>query len=169
MRGAGRAGHKLGLQLVTQTPRYSLAASYRDGLRAMSAFNARSAESGLDPILAELIKIRASQLNGCAYCIDMHTKDARALGETEQRLYALSAWWDTPFFTAAERAVLKLTEAVTRLEDQDVPDAVIDEVRRYFDDEEVGKLLIAIVVINSWNRLMIVQRPHVGDYVSHLG
>ena len=154
---------------MTQTPRYSLAASYREGLRAMSAFSTRSAESGLDPVLGELIKIRASQLNGCAYCIDMHTKDARARGETEQRLYALSAWWDTPFFTPAERAVLKLTEAVTTLDHQDVPDAVLDEVRRYFDDEEVGKIVMAIVVINAWNRLMIVQRPHVGDYVSPLG
>ncbi|TAM86559.1 MAG: carboxymuconolactone decarboxylase family protein [Jatrophihabitans sp.] len=132
----------------------------------MSAFSSRSAESGLDPLLAELVKIRASQINGCAYCLDMHTKDARALGETEQRLYAVSAWWDTPFFSAAERAALRLTEAVTRLEHQEVPDEVLDEARRYFDDEAVGKLLLAIVVINSWNRLMIVQRPPVGDYVS---
>lgn len=151
---------------MTETPRYSLDASYPDGLRAMMSFNTRSASSGLDPLLAELIKIRASQLNSCAYCLDMHTKDARALGETEQRIYGLNAWRETPFYTEPERAVLALTEAVTGLERGEVPDEIVAEVRRHFDDETFGKLLMAIVVINSWNRLMIVQRPPVGDYVS---
>ncbi|WP_407935628.1 carboxymuconolactone decarboxylase family protein [Jatrophihabitans cynanchi] len=132
----------------------------------MMAFNARSHSSGLDPLLAELIKIRASQLNSCAFCLDMHTKDARALGETEQRIYALDAWRETPFFTPAERATLAFTEAVTTLERGEIPDAAFDELRRHFDEETVGKILIAIVVINSWNRLMIAQRPPIGGYVS---
>jgi len=151
---------------VTDTTRYSLAESYPDGLKAMMAFNARSHSSGLDPLLAELIKIRASQLNSCAFCLDMHTKDARALGETEQRIYALNAWRETPFFTPAERATLAFTEAVTTLEHGEIPDPVFAELRRHFDEETVGKILMAIVVINSWNRLMVAQRPPVGDYVS---
>jgi len=96
----------------------------------------------------------------------MHTKDARALGETEQRIYALNAWRETPFFTPAERATLAFTEAVTTLERGEIPDAAFEELRRHFDEETVGKILIAIVVINSWNRLMIAQRPPIGGYVS---
>jgi AhpD family alkylhydroperoxidase len=151
---------------MTETPRYSLEASYPDGLKAMMSFNLRSANSGLEPLLAELIKIRASQLNGCAYCLDMHTKDARALGETEQRIYGLNAWRETPFYTEPERAVLGFTEAVTTLAKGEVPDEAFSELRKHFDEETIGKILIAIVVINSWNRLMVAQRPHVGDYVS---
>jgi AhpD family alkylhydroperoxidase len=151
---------------MTETPRYSLEASYPDGLKAMMSFNLRSANSGLEPLLAELIKIRSSQLNGCAYCLDMHTKDARALGETEQRIYALNAWRETPFYTEAERAVLGFTEAVTALDNGEVPDEAFADLRKHFDEETIGKILMAIVVINSWNRLMVTQRPHVGDYVS---
>jgi AhpD family alkylhydroperoxidase len=146
--------------------RYSFEASYPDGLKAMYAFNGSSARSGLSPLLAELIKMRASQLNGCAYCLDMHSKDARALGETEQRIYALPAWRDTPFYSDAERAVLAFTEAVTTLEHQEIPDELFADLRKHFDEETIGKILIAIVVINSWNRLMIAQRAPVGDYVS---
>src|SRR5690242_2288943 len=109
--------------------RYSLEASYPDGLKAMYAFNVASARSGLPPLIAELIKMRASQLNGCAYCLDMHSKDARALGETEQRIYALPAWRDTPFYTDAERAVLAFTEAVTTLEHQEIPDQLFTDLR----------------------------------------
>lgn len=140
--------------------------AYPDGLKAMMSFNMRSATSGLDPTIAELIKIRASQLNGCAYCLDMHTKDARALGESEQRIYCLNAWREVPFYTDAERAVLAFTEAVTTLQHREVPDAVIADVKTHFDDATFGKILMGIVVINSWNRLMIVERPAVGDYVS---
>ena len=146
--------------------RYSLSASYPAGLAAMSALSAKSAHSGLDPRLAELIKIRASQLNECAYCIDMHTKDARALGETEQRIYALSAWRETPFFTEPERAALALTEALTVFERGQVDDDVVEDVRTHFDDETFGKIVMAIVVMNSWNRLMAVQQAEVGSYVS---
>jgi AhpD family alkylhydroperoxidase len=151
---------------VTDTTRYSLADSYPDGLKAMMAFNARSHSSGLDPLLAELIKIRASQLNSCAFCLDMHTKDARALGETEQRIYALDAWRETPFFTPAERATLAFTEAVTTLERGEIPDAAFDHVRRHIDEQTVGKIHIPIVVLNSTNPLMIAQRPPIGGYVS---
>ena len=122
--------------------------------------------SGLEEPLVHLIKMRASQINGCAYCLDMHSKDARALGETEQRIYALPAWRDTPFYSDAERAVLAFTEAVTTLEHQEIPDELFADLRKHFDEETIGKILMAIVVINSWNRLMIAQRAPVGDYVS---
>src|SRR6266481_8971841 len=104
-----------------------------------------------DPKLRELVRIRASQLNGCAYCIDMHTKDARAIGETEQRIYALPAWRETPFFTGRERAALAFTEAVTLLAQTHVPDAAYQEVAAVFSADEVGALVSLIVTINAWN------------------
>ncbi|MDQ8734113.1 carboxymuconolactone decarboxylase family protein [Paenibacillus sp. LHD-38] len=105
--------------------------------------------------LKELIKIRTSQINGCAYCINMHTKDARALGETEQRIYALSAWRDTRYFTDAERAVLALTESVTLITKEHVPDSVYEEAARHFDSKQVGEIIMAIITINAWNRIAI--------------
>lgn len=120
--------------------------------------------SGLNKTLLELIKTRASQINGCAFCIDMHTKDARHAGETEQRLYALSAWQETPFYTPQERAALALTEAVTLISKHGVSDAVYEEVSRYFTPEQIAKLLMAIAVINSWNRLSIATRIVPGSY-----
>ena len=120
--------------------------------------------SGLDKILLELVKTRASQINGCAFCIDMHTKDARHAGETEQRLYALSAWQETPFYTPQERAALSLTEAVTQISQDGVHDAVYEEVSRYFTPEQIAKLLMAIVAINAWNRLSIATRIVPGSY-----
>jgi AhpD family alkylhydroperoxidase len=119
---------------------------------------------GLEMPLLELIKTRASQLNGCAYCIDMHTKDARAHGETEQRLYALSAWRETPFFTDRERAALGWTEAVTLVGESHVPDDVFEETRRHFSDEELVNLTMAIVTINGWNRLSVAFRTVPGTY-----
>ncbi|MGH3264024.1 MAG: carboxymuconolactone decarboxylase family protein, partial [Trebonia sp.] len=101
-----------------------------------------------------------------AYCLDMHSKDARALGETEQRLYALNAWRETEFYTEPERATLAFTEAVTELRDGEIPDECFESLRKHFDEPTIGRILTAIVVINSWNRLMIAQRPSVGDYVS---
>jgi AhpD family alkylhydroperoxidase len=121
-------------------------------------------KSGLDKSLVELIKIRASQINRCAFCIDMHTKDARQAGDTEQRLYALSAWEETPFFTPQERAALALTEAVTLIGDKGVPDAVYEEVGRYFTPEQIANLLMAIVAINAWNRLSIATQIVPGSY-----
>ena len=121
-------------------------------------------KSRLEPSLIELVKMRASQMNGCAYCIDMHSKDARAAGETEQRLYALSAWRETPFFTDRERAALAWTEAVTFITQGHAPDALYEETRRHFSEEELVTLTMAVVTINGWNRLAIAFRSVPGDY-----
>ena len=112
----------------------------------------------IDPKLRELIRIRASQLNGCAYCIDMHTKDARAIGETEQRIYGLAAWAETPYFTARERAALAFTEAVTLLADTHVPDQAYADVAAEFSAQEVGALVSLIVAINAWNAIGVSTR-----------
>ena len=112
-------------------------------------------QAGIDPMLRELIRIRASQLNGCAYCIDMHTKDARAIGESEQRLYALPAWRETPFFTVRERAALSFTETVTLLAQTHVPDAAFEEVAAAFDETEVAALLSLVMTINAWNTISV--------------
>src|ERR1700734_1504689 len=119
---------------------------------------ARAATKELDrvkfhPQLRELVRLRASQLNGCAYCVDMHTKDARAIGETEQRLYALAVWPDTPFFTARERAALAFTEAVTLMTADHVPDAAYNTVATHFSPDEVAALLALIIAINAWNAI----------------
>lgn len=119
---------------------------------------------GLEPELLELVRFRASQINGCAYCIDMHSKDARASGETEQRLYALSAWRETPFFTTRERAALAWTEAVTLIAETHAPDSVYAEAREAFTEEELANLTLAIVTINGWNRLAIAFRTAPGSY-----
>lgn len=118
----------------------------------------------LPPALFHLVEIRASQMNGCAYCIDMHTKEARAAGETEQRIYALNAWRETPFFTDRERAALEWTEAVTRIGDTHAPDEIYERVAAEFSEEELVALTFGIVVINSWNRLAISFRAPAGTY-----
>ena len=120
--------------------------------------------SHLDKRLFELVKIRASQINGCAYCLDMHTKDARAAGESEQRIYALSAWRETPFFNDRERAALEWTEAVTLVGETHVPDELYARVSLQFTEDELVALTFGVVVINSWNRLAISFRPVVGSY-----
>ena len=120
--------------------------------------------SRLEPSILHLVRMRASQINGCAYCLDMHSKDARAEGETEQRLYALSAWRETPFFTDRERAALAWTEAVTLVGQDHVPDSVYEEVRQRFSEEELVNLTMAIVTINGWNRLCISFRVVPGTY-----
>ena len=111
-----------------------------------------------DPRLRELVRVRASQLNGCAYCIDMHTKDARAVGESEQRLYALPAWRETPFFTARDRAALAFTESVTLVAHDHVPTSVYEQVAAEFDPDEVAALLSLIVAINAWNAIGVATR-----------
>lgn len=123
--------------------------------QSMSGLEKYLGTASISKQLKELIKIRASQINGCAYCIDMHTKEARSLGETEQRIYALSAWRDTPFFTKEERAVLALTESVTVITKEHVPDAIYEEVAHYFDKVQIGEIIMAIVTINAWNRIAI--------------
>ena len=132
--------------------------------KAMFALSAASEAAGLERTLLELIKIRGSQINGCAYCIDMHTKDARAAGETEQRIYALNAWHETPFFSDRERAALEWTEAVTRVGETHVPDEVYDRVRQQFDERELVALTFAVTVINAWNRLAVSFRVPAGTY-----
>jgi AhpD family alkylhydroperoxidase len=121
-------------------------------------------ECGLENSLLELVKTRASQINGCAFCIDMHTKDARAHGETEQRLYGLSAWRETPFYTDRERAALAWTEAVTLISEGHVPDDVFEQARSQFSDEELVNLTTAVVAINGWNRFSIAFRVPAGTY-----
>ena len=118
----------------------------------------------VDGTILHLVKIRASQINGCAYCIDMHTKDARAAGETEQRIYALDAWRETPFYSDKERAALALTEAVTLIREGHVSDAVFEEARAQFSEAEILNLTLAIATINVWNRLAITFRSVPGEY-----
>lgn len=120
--------------------------------------------SGLEPTLLHLIKIRASQINGCAYCIDMHWKDARVDGETEQRLYGLDAWEESPYYSDRERAALAWTEAVTNIHEGHVPDSVYEWVRESFTEKELVDLTLAITAINSWNRLNIAVRTVPGTY-----
>src|SRR5579871_978811 len=120
--------------------------------------------SGLDPSLLHLVYMRASQINGCAYCIDMHSKDARALGESEQRLYELNAWRETPFFTDKERAALEWTEAVTMISKDHAPDEVYERVKKHFNEAELVNLTLAIAQINVWNRLAISFRAVPGTY-----
>lgn len=122
---------------------------------AMNAAEKQLAAFDLDPKIKELVKIRASQLNGCGYCINMHTKDARKLGETEQRLYAVSAWWETPFFTEEEQVALKLAEEVTMISNHGLSDETYEKAVRLFGKQEVAQLIFAVVVINSWNRIAI--------------
>ncbi|HMN21101.1 MAG TPA: carboxymuconolactone decarboxylase family protein [Ottowia sp.] len=134
------------------------------GFQAMLGLEMHARGSGLEHSLLELVKTRASQINGCAYCLDMHTKDARAAGETEQRLYVLPAWRETDFYTPRERAALAWTEAVTRLTNQEVPDEVYEEARRHFGEQEIVDLTLAIIAINGWNRLSIAFRAKAGTY-----
>ncbi|MEC5145987.1 carboxymuconolactone decarboxylase family protein [Chitinophaga sp. 212800010-3] len=127
-------------------------------LKAMLDLQAVVDNCGLDKHLGELIKIRASQINGCVYCLNMHTRDARKLGETEQRIYALSACHEAPYYTDKERAALALTESVTLLSSTHVPDEVYNEALKVFTQQEVAQILMAIVVINAWNRLAVTAR-----------
>lgn len=143
---------------------YSKAAP--EGIDALDAVETYLAGCGLEPGLWELVKLRASQINGCAYCVDMHSLDARALGETEQRLYALPVWQETPFFSPRERAALLWTEKLTLISVDRVPDAVYDEVRTQFTDAELTNLTLAIAVINAWNRFGIAFRDVPGRYKS---
>ncbi|MCL6443799.1 MAG: carboxymuconolactone decarboxylase family protein [Alicyclobacillus sp.] len=145
-------------------PRIDYAKLAPEAVRAMQGLEAYVRGSGLEHSLLELVKTRASQINGCAYCLDMHTKDARAAGETEQRLYALSAWRETPFYSERERAALAWTEAVTLVSETHVPDDVYELAKKEFTDVELVQLTLAIVAINGWNRLAIAMRSVPGAY-----
>ncbi|MDE3148168.1 MAG: carboxymuconolactone decarboxylase family protein [Acidobacteriota bacterium] len=146
------------------TERLNYAKAFPEGIHAVLGLERAIRGSGIEPSLLELVKTRASQMNGCAYCIDMHTKDARAAGETEQRLYALSAWRETPFFSPRERAALAWTEAITNIQQGHAPDEVYQEVRREFNEPELVRLTLAITQINTWNRLAIGFRVEPGTY-----
>jgi AhpD family alkylhydroperoxidase len=146
------------------TQRIDYAQAFPEAIKAMGMMEASLRHSGLEKPLLELVKLRASQLNGCAYCIDMHTKDARAGGETEQRLYGLTAWREAPYFTDRERAALSWTEAITNIQEGHATQAAYDEARKEFDESELVKLTFAITAINTWNRIAIAFRPDVGVY-----
>lgn len=121
-------------------------------------------QCGLEEPLIHLLKLRASQINGCAYCLDMHWKDLRAIGETEQRLYGLDAWEESPYYTERERAALAWTEAVTRVSESHVPDEVYEKVRKQFNEKELADLTMAVATINAWNRLAVAARTVPGLY-----
>jgi AhpD family alkylhydroperoxidase len=134
-------------------------------IQAMRGLESHVRGAGLEPALLELVRMRASAINGCAYCLDMHSKDARAAGESEQRLYALPAWREAPFYSPRERAALAWTEAVTRLADGPVPEELYDELRRHFSEKEAVDLTAAIIAINGWNRFAATFRsPTPGSY-----
>ncbi|HEX5480448.1 MAG TPA: carboxymuconolactone decarboxylase family protein [Dehalococcoidia bacterium] len=135
-----------------------------DGVAKIGQIEQYLATSTIERPLRELVKLRASQINGCAFCIDMHTKDARANGETEQRLYGLTAWRETPFYSERERAALAWTEALTLISTNDVPDELYEATREWFDEREIVDLTLAIIAINSWNRLAISFRTPPGSY-----
>ena len=134
--------------------------------QAMFGLERQVRQAGFDPGLLDLVRMRASQINGCAYCLDMHSKDARAHGETEQRLFGLDAWRETPYYSARERAALEWTEALTLVAETRVPDDVYDRVRAQFSEDELVHLSLAIVAINGWNRLNVAARTVPGGYVA---
>jgi AhpD family alkylhydroperoxidase len=146
------------------TPRLDPSKVSPDAYRAIMGVELFVRHSGLEPSLLELVKLRASYMNGCAYCVDMHSKDARIAGETEQRIYAVPLWRETPFFTDRERAALAYTEAVTALGHGGVPDDVYDEAAAQFPERELVALTMAVVAINSWNRLAVTFRTEPGSY-----
>jgi AhpD family alkylhydroperoxidase len=145
-------------------PRIDARKHAQDAGKAMLALESYLDGCGLDHKLIHLLKMRASQINGCAYCIDMHSKDARALGETEQRLYELDAWRETPFYTDRERAALAWIEAITLVSHTHVPDSAYDEVRKHFSEKEIVDLTYVASTINAWNRLAIALRAVPGHY-----
>ena len=135
-------------------------------IHAMLGLERQVQKGGLDGKLLDLVRMRASQINGCAYCLDMHSKDARANGETEQRLYGLGAWRETPYYSARERAALEWTEALTLVSETHVPDEVYERVRAQFSEDELVHLSLAIVAINGFNRLNAAAGTVPGDYVA---
>lgn len=149
---------------ITMTQRLNYTQASPGGFKAMRALQEHVENSGIEHKLLELVKMRASQINGCAYCLDMHSKDARAGGETEQRLYLLNAWRESPFYNDRERAALAWTEALTRISENDVSDALYNEARNHFSEKELVDLTFAIIAINGWNRLAIPFRSEPGHY-----
>jgi AhpD family alkylhydroperoxidase len=143
--------------------------SVLDALQSLSnAANEAADRSGLPRTTLELVSLRASQINGCAVCLDMHTRGAKKAGETDERLFTLAAWRDTPYFTDAERAALALTEAGTRLADQAEPvrDAVFDEASKHYDEQALAALVVCIAAINTWNRLNVITGQETGEWTA---
>jgi AhpD family alkylhydroperoxidase len=136
----------------------------KEALHALYGLEQAIRKSGLETKLLELVRMRASQINGCAYCLDMHSKDARAEGETEQRLYGLNAWREAPYYNDRERAALEWTEAVTLVSRDQVPDEVYEKTRQHFTEAELANLTLAVASINSWNRIAISFRAVPGSY-----
>jgi AhpD family alkylhydroperoxidase len=134
-------------------------------MHAMLGLERQVHKAGLDSKLLDLVRMRASQINGCAYCLDMHSKEARANGETEQRLYGLEAWRETPYYSSRERAALEWTESLTLVSESHVPDEVYERVRAEFSEDELAHLSLAVVAINGWNRLNVAARTVPGNYV----
>lgn len=145
-------------------PRLDFYSIAPDAAKIMMDFEKYMTKTNIESSLYELVKVRASQINGCAFCLDMHTKDARANGETEQRLYTLDAWRETDFYTERERAALALTEAVTQISSNPISDAFYDDVRQEFNEKDFVDLIYAINIINCWNRLAITTRAVPGVY-----
>jgi len=145
-------------------PRIDVAKVDPKAYQAMLALETYIHRSSLEKPLLELVKMRSSQINGCAYCLDMHSKDARAAGETEQRLYELNAWRETPFYSERERAALAWTESLTLVSETHVPDEAFEEVKRHFSEAEIVALTLAVVAINGWNRIAISLRAVPGTY-----
>jgi AhpD family alkylhydroperoxidase len=145
-------------------PRIDIMSASPGALQAMLGLATFLHKCGLDKKLLDLINLRVSQINGCAYCIDMHWKDLRAAGENEQRLYGLDAWRESPYYTDRERAALAWSEAVTLVADTQVPDEVFEEARRHFNDEELANLTLGVVAINGFNRMNIAYRTTPGSY-----
>jgi AhpD family alkylhydroperoxidase len=142
-----------------------------EALQSISKAAAKAAkQAGLAQTTLDLVSLRASQINGCAVCLDMHSRSARKAGETDERLFTLAAWRDAPYFTEAERAALALTEAGTRLADQSgpVPDAVFDEATKYYDEEALAALVVSIAAINTWNRLNVITGQVAGEWTAQL-
>ena len=146
------------------TPRLDYQKTVPDGANAMLGLERYLHTCGLEESLIHLIKLRTSQINGCAYCLDMHWKDLRALGDSEQRLYSLDAWEECPYYTDRERAALAWTEAVTRISTDHVPDSVYERVRLHFSEKELADLTLAVATINAWNRLATAGRAVPGTY-----
>lgn len=147
-------------------PRLEWAEIAPKGLRGMMELEKYVHSSPLDPTIFELVKMRASQLNGCAFCLDMHSKDARARGESEQRLYVLPAWRETEFYSPAERAALAWCESLTLVAERGAPEELYRDLEEHFSEEEIVALTVAIVAINGWNRFSIGFSAAVGEYVS---
>src|SRR3954447_27030248 len=153
-------------RMNVMTARFSYPRVAPGAYEAMSGLERYLRTSGLEPSLLHLIKLRSSQINGCAYCLDMHWKDLRAIGETEQRLYSLDAWRECPYYTERERAGLAWAEAVTRISDGHADDAVYEAVRPHFTEKELSDLTFAVATINAWNRVAIASRTVPGGYKS---